>query len=276
MDRPERGRQRAPARVDRHRAGLGDGSGRRRHERARMGQHRGSSWPGTTGEGCTTTSSPRRSTAPGTGCACRRRSRAPTPGPAPSTDQTLSFDAYLKFIEDDFLGGERLDPATDGRPDSRPDVRENDPALGNLLADFDFSTTAEPAADPAAVPPVALPSARRRALDEPRERDVRCVTSARDRRIGGPACDRNASYTCCSRSRRWCVPAGGRRERPRPVVATCGPGPDAGTLGIGDGYYPRFGNGGYDVQHYDLAVGTAPGRTTSAGSRRSRPGPRRT
>ena len=39
--------------------------------------------------------------------------------------QTLSFDAYLKFIEDDFLGGQRLDPRTDGRPDPRPDVRES-------------------------------------------------------------------------------------------------------------------------------------------------------
>ena len=36
--------------------------------------------------------------------------------------QTLSFDAYLKFIEDDFLGGQRLDPLTDGRPDPRPTV----------------------------------------------------------------------------------------------------------------------------------------------------------
>jgi hypothetical protein len=53
--------------------------------------------------------------------------------------QTLSFDAYTKFIEDDFLGGQRLDPATDGRPDSRPDVREAAPQLGNLIADFDFS-----------------------------------------------------------------------------------------------------------------------------------------
>jgi len=53
--------------------------------------------------------------------------------------QTLSFDAYLKFIEDDFLGGQRIDPATDGRPDSRPDVRENASGLGNLTADFDFS-----------------------------------------------------------------------------------------------------------------------------------------
>lgn len=29
--------------------------------------------------------------------------------------QTLSFDAYVKFIEDRFLYGQRLDPATDGR-----------------------------------------------------------------------------------------------------------------------------------------------------------------
>ena len=53
--------------------------------------------------------------------------------------QTLSFDAYIKFIEDDFLGGQRLDPATDGRPDPRPDVRENSPLLGDLTADFDFN-----------------------------------------------------------------------------------------------------------------------------------------
>jgi len=53
--------------------------------------------------------------------------------------QTLSFDAYVKFIEDDFLGGRRLDPATDGRPDPRPDVRERAPQLGNLVRDFDFS-----------------------------------------------------------------------------------------------------------------------------------------
>ncbi|MDE3078348.1 MAG: phospholipase, partial [Chloroflexota bacterium] len=52
--------------------------------------------------------------------------------------QTLSFDAYLKFIEDDFLGGQRLDPKTDGRPDPRPTVRENAQQLGDLLQDFDF------------------------------------------------------------------------------------------------------------------------------------------
>jgi phospholipase C len=53
--------------------------------------------------------------------------------------QTLSFDAYLKFIEDDFLNGQRLDPSTDGRPDSRPSVRESSPLLGDLTKEFDFS-----------------------------------------------------------------------------------------------------------------------------------------
>jgi phospholipase C len=53
--------------------------------------------------------------------------------------QTLSHDAYNKFIEDDFLSGQRLDPKTDGRPDPRPDVREANPLLGNLQADFNFA-----------------------------------------------------------------------------------------------------------------------------------------
>jgi phospholipase C len=58
--------------------------------------------------------------------------------------QTLSFDAYAKFIEDDFLGGQRLNPHTDGRPDPRPDVRENAPILGNLVNDFDFTQKSRP------------------------------------------------------------------------------------------------------------------------------------
>jgi fibronectin type 3 domain-containing protein len=53
--------------------------------------------------------------------------------------QTLSFDAYLKFIEDDFLGGQRLDPNTDGRPDPRPYVRERASILGDLGLEFDFT-----------------------------------------------------------------------------------------------------------------------------------------
>jgi phospholipase C len=63
--------------------------------------------------------------------------------------QVLSFDAYLKFIEDDFLSGARIDPTTDGRPDPRPDVREDASILGNLLLDFNFSQRR--------VPPVLLP-----------------------------------------------------------------------------------------------------------------------
>jgi phospholipase C len=53
--------------------------------------------------------------------------------------QTLSHDAYLKFIEDAFLNGARLNPSTDGRPDHRTSVRELAKILGNLLADFNFS-----------------------------------------------------------------------------------------------------------------------------------------
>ena len=52
--------------------------------------------------------------------------------------QVLTFDAYLKLIEDLYLGGERLDPATLQRPDSRPTVREDVKILGDLKKLFDF------------------------------------------------------------------------------------------------------------------------------------------
>jgi phospholipase C len=55
--------------------------------------------------------------------------------------QTLSFDAYAKFIEDVFLKSARLNPKTDGRPDPRPTVREVVPVLGDLASDFDFNQT---------------------------------------------------------------------------------------------------------------------------------------
>jgi phospholipase C len=49
----------------------------------------------------------------------------------------LSFDSYLRLIEDRFVHGQRLDPKTDGRPDSRPTVRER---LANPLTKaFDFT-----------------------------------------------------------------------------------------------------------------------------------------
>jgi phospholipase C len=56
--------------------------------------------------------------------------------------QAASPGAYLRFIEDDFLGGARLDPATDGRPDSRPDIRDN--LSGDLSSDFDFNQSPLP------------------------------------------------------------------------------------------------------------------------------------
>src|SRR5260370_41871439 len=61
--------------------------------------------------------------------------------------QTLSFDAYLKFIEDDFLGGSRLDPKTDVRSDPRPDVREN-ASFRQSSQRFRFHAGAAPASNP--------------------------------------------------------------------------------------------------------------------------------
>ncbi len=72
--------------------------------------------------------------------------------------QTLSSDAYLKFIEDDFLGTARLNPTTDGRPDRRPDVREDAPELGNLAQDFNFSQPPRPPVLLATNPPTDSPS----------------------------------------------------------------------------------------------------------------------
>jgi phospholipase C len=53
--------------------------------------------------------------------------------------QTLSFDAYLKLIEDRFLGGRRLDGENDGWPDPRPTIREELEQLGDLRTAFNFS-----------------------------------------------------------------------------------------------------------------------------------------
>jgi phospholipase C len=74
--------------------------------------------------------------------------------------QTLSFDAFNKFIEDRFLGGQRIDSRSDGRPDPRPDVREAAPVLGDLAREFDFhqrplppdSLPIHPAPGPASLP----------------------------------------------------------------------------------------------------------------------------
>lgn len=85
--------------------------------------------------------------------------------------QVLSFDAYAKFIEDDFMNGQRLDPKTDGRPDPRPDVRENEPILGNLANDFDFSQPPRP--------PMLLPTNPKTDLVEPKKVPIPTPTGNR-------------------------------------------------------------------------------------------------
>jgi phospholipase C len=83
-----------------------------------------------------------------------------------------SFDSMLKFIEDRFVGSRRIDPVTDGRPDTRPTVREAAPQAGDLREAFDFTqaprapmilptvaTGAELAEKMPAIPRVASPAA---------------------------------------------------------------------------------------------------------------------
>jgi phospholipase C len=57
--------------------------------------------------------------------------------------QTLSFDAYLKLIEDRFLGGARLNGKNEGWPDPRPTIRENK-VPGDLRTIFSFTQTPIP------------------------------------------------------------------------------------------------------------------------------------
>ena len=54
--------------------------------------------------------------------------------------------------------GARLNPATDGRPDPRPDVREDEAILGNLDQDFDFDQAPRPRSCWPTNPPTDSPS----------------------------------------------------------------------------------------------------------------------
>ncbi len=72
--------------------------------------------------------------------------------------QQLSHDAYLKFIEDDFLGGARLNPKTDGRPDKRAVVREEARGLGDIANDFNFNQQPLPPLVLSPHPPPGPPS----------------------------------------------------------------------------------------------------------------------
>ena len=125
------------------------------HAEPRLDARPPSSSRGTTGAASTTTSCRRRATQTATACACPALVISPYARQGYIDHQTLSFDAYLKFIEDDFLGGARLDPA-DRRP-ARPAprrARERED-LGNLASDFNFNQPPRPAV----LLPLALASA---------------------------------------------------------------------------------------------------------------------
>ncbi|TDC48763.1 M1 family peptidase [Micromonospora sp. KC207] len=50
----------------------------------------------------------------------------------------------------------------------------------------------------------------------------------------------------------------------RPVVAPAAPGP--GSPGLGDSYFPDYGNGGYDVDHYDIRLRYEPATDQLSGT----------
>ncbi len=56
--------------------------------------------------------------------------------------QICSTDCYIKFIEDVFLNGERM--AQSGRPDPRPDYRDEEPQYGDLVNEFNFDRQPRP------------------------------------------------------------------------------------------------------------------------------------
>jgi phospholipase C len=68
--------------------------------------------------------------------------------------QLLSFENYARLMEDLFANSARLDPAALGIPDSRPTIRDaltsatfidgHSEPIGDLLAEFDFSTAQPP------------------------------------------------------------------------------------------------------------------------------------
>jgi phospholipase C len=72
--------------------------------------------------------------------------------------QMLSHDSYLRFVQDAFLGGARLNPSTDGRPDPRLDMREEAPGVGDLANDFNFSQSPRPPMLLSPHPPPGPPS----------------------------------------------------------------------------------------------------------------------
>ena len=123
VDRAERTEQRAPARLDRRRAGMGHQDRERGDAGTRLEQHGDLPVLGRLGRVLRSRHPSRRERTGVRPARAGPRDQPLREGAATSTTRQLSTDSYLRFIEDDFLRGARLDPATDGRPDARPVVR---------------------------------------------------------------------------------------------------------------------------------------------------------
>lgn len=69
---------------------------------------------------------------------------SPWAKPPPSTGSFSRSMPISSSSRTGFLGGQRLNPKTDGRPDSRPTVRETVPILGDMEREFDFNQDPRP------------------------------------------------------------------------------------------------------------------------------------
>ena len=91
-------------------AGVRHSPRQRRHAQCRLERALRSSSRGTIGAASTTTSNRRVVDRNGYGLRVPALTISPYAKRGYIDHQTLSFDAYLRFVEDDFLGGRRLDP----------------------------------------------------------------------------------------------------------------------------------------------------------------------
>ena len=71
-----------------------------------------------------------------------------------------------------------------------------------------------------------------------------------------------------ARLRRTALAVGAALLLPVGLAQAVPPGGSPGAAGIGDPYYPDYGNGGYDVGHYDIAVSYEPATDELAGTTR--------
>ena len=141
---PRRDPFRARARDAGRRSALRDAARQHRDARTGLEEHGHLPRPGTTGAASTTTCAPPTIDGNGYGIRVPRSSSARTRSAATSTTRSLSFDAFNKFIEDDFLGGQRIDPKTMGAPTRAPTSARTPRSSATSTADFDFHQRPRP------------------------------------------------------------------------------------------------------------------------------------